>query len=401
MTNTTLMWIWAQQALGVGSSWAAKLLADPQRLERFYQADRSRLERRGFSSLQMERLCDKSLEPAARIVEQMQRLGGHIYTPDSPDYPTLLRVIFSPPLVLYALGQLPDFSAQPGVAVVGTRHAGEYGLRTAETIAAGLAAGGAIVVSGGAEGVDTAAHIGALNAGGITVAVQGCGLAVNYPQSNRGLRERIVRQGGCVLSEMPPFYRGSKYSFPLRNRILSGLSRGVCVIEAPTKSGSLITARHAREQGRDVFAVPGEIGTGRNDGSNELIRQGATLVSRAEDILREYQQDYPVILNLQNAQSAQYAVSRQAEKMPPAPPPVRMSRQVSHQVKTHAPAVACPDGVGEEARRLFSLLTEEPQPVDWFVQQMQLPIAQVLTLLTELELFGGVKVCPGQLYRLP
>jgi DNA processing protein len=203
----------------------------------------------------------------------------------APSYPIALTTIADPPPVLWTRGRLDSLSA-PAVAIVGSRAASPYGLAVAGQLAADLAARGLVIVSGLARGVDSAAHRGALSAGGATVAVLGSGVDVVYPPEHASLAGDIDA-AGAVISELVPGTRPLQWFFPLRNRIISGLSRAVVVIEANEKSGSLITARCALDQGRDVLAVPGNILTGRNRGAHALLRDGAKIVESADDILEE------------------------------------------------------------------------------------------------------------------
>jgi DNA processing protein len=201
-------------------------------------------------------------------------------------YPERLAAIFDPPPLLFIQGGLAA-ADRLAVAIVGTRAASYYGRSVCERLAAELAARGVTIVSGLARGIDTAAHRAALEAGGRTIGVAACGLDVAYPAENRKLAERIAAEGGALLSELPPGTQPDRASFPARNRIISGLSLGVVVVEAGARSGALITARCALEQGREVFAVPGSVQAPGSAGPHRLIRQGAKLVERAEDVLEE------------------------------------------------------------------------------------------------------------------
>jgi len=202
------------------------------------------------------------------------------------EYPAVLREIDDPPMVLYVRGEQPIEPAR-SIAIVGTRRGTRYGKMIAARFASQLAMKGFIIVSGLAAGIDASAHQGTLDVGGFTVAVMGCGIDYPYPKRNQPIYERIV-ETGVVMSEYPMGSRPAKWTFPQRNRILAGLSRGVLVIQAPERSGALITARCALEQGRDVFAVPGNINSLTSAGSNRLIKQGAKLVDSVDDILDEY-----------------------------------------------------------------------------------------------------------------
>src|SRR5262245_44114549 len=219
---------------------------------------------------------------ARRRRERAARAGAEVLTWDDPAYPARLRTIADPPLALFVRGALGEL--EHAVAVVGARRAGDYGRRTARTLARELAQAGIVVVSGLATGIDGAAHLGALDAGGRTVAVMATGIDDVYPTWHRGLAEQIAANGALV-TEFPAGTAALPRHFPQRNRIVSGLSMAVIVVEAAEGSGSLITARYALDQGREVFAVPGPIGDGRHRGSHRLLQQGATLVTGTDDVL--------------------------------------------------------------------------------------------------------------------
>jgi DNA processing protein len=229
-----------------------------------------------------------AIDVQSLAADAIRRAGDGSIAPipwSAPSYPVALTTIVDPPPVLWTRGRLDALSA-PAVAIVGSRAASPYGLAVAGQLAADLAARGLIIVSGLARGVDSAAHRGALSAGGATVAVLGSGVDVVYPPEHASLAGEIDASG-AVISELVPGTRPQQWFFPLRNRIISGLSRAVVVIEASEKSGSLITARCALDQGRDVLAVPGNILTGRNRGAHALLRDGAKIVESADDILDE------------------------------------------------------------------------------------------------------------------
>lgn len=229
-------------------------------------------------------LAEREKIDVHKIAQEWEQKGIRLCRPPDGEYPALLKTIFDPPQVLFYRGQLPG--DQPLIAIVGARRASAYGKNAASFLASQLVSAGFAVVSGAARGIDTAAHNGALE-GGRTFAVLGCGVDVSYPAENKRLLEKIAEQG-AVISEHPPGTPPLPGFFPARNRIISGLSRGVVVVEAAEKSGALITADFALEEGRDVFAVPGSIFSETSRGTHRLIKQGAKLVERAADILEEY-----------------------------------------------------------------------------------------------------------------
>lgn len=393
-------WIWLQQALGYGSAQAVPLLTRFVSPEAVYTADSAALRAMGIPAATVERLRERSLEQARGILWHTLSDGDWVLTPADAAYPSLLRGISAPPLVLYGRGTLPDFERQPVVAMVGTRHLSRYGERVTRSIAAGLASGGALLVSGGAVGGDAVATTAALEAGGTVVTVQACGLDVEYPTQNAALRQYTLACGGALLTEYAPGQRVRHGTFHVRNRLLSGISLGVCVTEAPRESGTLITAHYAREQGRDVFAVPGDVTSPGSSGVNQLIQQGAKLVGTAEDILEEYRLRYPHILTetvVKRSLPSEVAAPtlRVAQA---APPPTDEPANFKAKAADTPSAATLPDGVSETAQKVWAVLTDAPAPVDEIAAAADVPMAQVLAALTELELFGMVIPSAGQQY---
>ena len=276
-------------------------------------------------------------------------------------YPARLRAIADPPPLLYVKGELTG-ADDKAVAIVGSRSASDYGRRVARDLARGLASLGFTVVSGMARGIDGMAHETALNSGGRTIAVLGSGVERAYPPEHDKLYQRIS-ETGAVVSELPLGTKPLAFNFPARNRLISGLSLGVVVVEATEKSGSLITASLAVEQGREVFAVPGEVGASRSRGAHRLIRQGAKLVESVDDILEEIA---PQLLSVSGASQA-------------------------------AP-LALPQNASAEARQIFALLQDGALQVDQVIEKSGLGAARVLQVLLELELQGYVRQLPGQKY---
>lgn len=277
-------------------------------------------------------------------------------------YPVRLRTIADPPPVLYVKGRFRD-DDEKAIAIVGSRSASDYGRRVARDLAGGLASLGFTVVSGMARGIDGTAHEYAIRAGGRTLAVLGSGVDRAYPPEHEMLYHRIS-ESGAVISELPLGARPIASNFPARNRLISGLSLGVVVVEATEKSGSLITAGLAVDQGREVFAVPGEAGASRSRGAHRLIRQGAKLVENVDDIIEEV-----------------------------APQLLRRSEGRSQ------PARALPPDASEATRKIFALVQENSLQVDQVIERSGLPTAQVLEVLLDLELRGFVSQAPGKIYR--
>ena len=311
----------------------------------------------------------------------LERLGGRLLCWGEPHYPAMLAAVEDAPPVLTVLGR-PELLRAPIVAVVGARNASANGRRLARELAAGLGEAGLVVASGMARGIDAAAHLGALASG--TVAVLAGGADIVYPEDNRGLYE-AMRDGGAILAELPLHAEPQARHFPRRNRIISGLALGVVVVEAAAKSGSLITARYALEQGREVFAVPGSPLDPRCRGCNDLLRHGATLTENAADVLDQLG---PILQS--RAPALRTAV--------PAP-----RHRASHEPLSPAyPAPALPASIsGDDALDLLlEHLSPTPVAVDELVRQCQMSASSVASLLLELELAGRVERHPGNLVSL-
>ena len=286
-------WIWLATRPGLNDFVKAEVLRQFRDPEDVYYADPESykqvggITQEGVSSLQ-----NKNLDEAQQILETCENKGISILTYRDALYPNRLKNIADPPVLLYYKGKMPEFDALPVIAVVGTRKASPYGLKTAKNMGTQIARCGGLLLSGLATGIDAMSMRGALSAGKSVVGLMGCGVDVVYPAYNRSLLLDTQRYG-CLISEYPPGTPPYKWNFPKRNRIISGLSCGVLVVEAPKISGALITANKAAEQGRDVFVIPGNVDVPTCVGSNALLREGAIAVSSGWDILSEYQALYP------------------------------------------------------------------------------------------------------------
>lgn len=307
-----LIWIWLSLACGAGSRAYNRLFASFNTLREIYEAPVERfLEIAGIDEKTASALADKDMTRAQNILSLCIKRGWGILTYGDKRYPKRLRTLTDPPVVLYYKGRLPDFDDGVYVAVVGTRKMTPYGERQAYRLSYALSAGGATVVSGMALGCDAMAANGALDAGAATVAVLGCGIDRYYPPEHKVLAEHIIKNG-VILTEYPPGTPPAGANFPVRNRIISGLSQCTLVIEAPRGSGALITARTALLQGRDLFAVPGELGGESSVGTNALIRDGARIVTSACDILSLYEFLYPHAVSVEAAEAAERRINEKA-----------------------------------------------------------------------------------------
>ncbi len=380
-------WLWLTELPGLTNQTRLALLRHFPTPEDVYYADPEEvLLTEGITREQAKLLEDKDCSGADRILADCQRLDLDLLTIQDAGYPNRLRNIYDPPCLLYVRGRLPAFDDEASIAVVGTRDCTPYGVSCAEKLGYGLAAGGAVVVSGLARGVDSAAVRGALRAGGTVTAVLGNGLDVVYPPENQYLYEDVAA-AGALISEYPPGTPPEAKHFPVRNRIMSGLCLGTLVVEAPARSGALITAGTALEQGRDVFAVPGPIDAPASVGCNRLIRDGAGLVSDAWDILGEYEPRFPDKLRREGARETPAVLGYQARQKT-EPKPVPPSVSLSHNDYSLTDDQIC----------LLRALTEEPMLVDDLIELTDIPTRRVLSALTVLEIEHLVTQHSGKRY---
>lgn len=330
---------------------------------------------------------------------RMQRLGIRLIPLDAEDYPAPLRAIPDPPCVLFVKGELlpEDIRA---VGIVGSRRASPYGRHVAAELAAGLAQRGVTVVSGMALGADAAAHDGTLRAGGRTLAVLGSGVDVIYPPEHAELYARIAAQG-AIISENPPGSPPTRVSFPARNRIISGLSQGIVVVEAPEKSGALITATHALEQGREVFAVPGSVNSVQSRGSHQLLRDGAKLVESVDDILEDLQwpeAPAPRTVHTLTGPNWEAFAGGESAVAPPPAPAAKPKAKTKAKPTPPPPPPAAPPAVNGEEGTILALLSTTARHADEIIAASGLPPAQVNAGLLMLELKGLAQRRPGNLY---
>jgi DNA processing protein len=362
--NDYAPWVALTRVKGLGSATFKKLaahFADPTAAFSSTVSELSAIE--GMDASVIEGLLGFARwEEVDREIRRVEQAGATLIPFTAAAYPSRLRMIADPPPLLYAKGQLCA-EDNKAVAVVGSRSASEYGRRVARHLCRDLASLGFTVISGMARGLDGEAHEATLNAGGRTIAVLGSGVDRPYPPEHEKLYHRIS-ESGAVLSEFPMGTGPLAFNFPARNRLISGLSLGVVVVEATEKSGSLITAALALEQGREVFAVPGEAGASRSRGTHRLIRQGAKLVETAADIVEEIA---PQLLDR-----------------------ARGSRSCAQR--------ALPQQARAEARRVFALLQERPAQIDEVIERSGLSPAEVSEILLDLELQGYVRQLAGKRY---
>ena len=393
-------WIWFAQLRGL-SLWTKRQLLeifrDPESIflaEEWALAD--------FPKEVAAALQNKDLTESKQIYERCIQKGIGILTFTDGAYPENLRNIEDPPMVLYFKGKLPDWQAQPVIGAVGTRKASTYGLQTAHLLASQIAACGGLVVSGVATGIDAASMEGALDAGKSTVGILGGGVDVVYPAGNRALYKR-TEETGCLISEYPPGTRPFPGNFLQRNRIISGVSTGLLVVEAPEKSGALNTARHAFSQGRDLFVAPGNLGVETCLGSNALLQEGAYAALNGWDVVKHYENLYPGIVEKRPvpfyksaaqslpkvAQTAAASEKGENKKKIPAQIPIDNEDKSTYSVINKREV-----SLSDQEKTVLALLSEVPQLPDAVMDAADLPSGTVQSILTRLAIKGLVKNYP-------
>jgi DNA processing protein len=367
-----LEWLAISLTPGLGPTKARKLVERFGGPEAVFRASLTELEGAGIQAVSAQSIATgKSAELAREEVARAAALGVTVISSEDACYPARLKEIYDPPVVLYVRGSA-ELLIRPGIAMVGTRHPTPYGSGMAERLACDLAAQGLVIISGMARGVDTASHRGAISAKGKTIAVFGTGVDVIYPKENSRLSEQILALGGAFISEFPLGTFAAPQNFPIRNRILSGMSVGVLVVEAAEYSGTRITARCALEQNRDVFAVPGNVTNKNSWGPNTLIKQGARLVATWEDVWEDL------------------------------PPEVKLALTpaASNESEGHSSASLFPDeGLPPHEKKILSLLkADEPTHIDELVERLETEMSssEIFAALFELELGGKVRQMAGK-----
>lgn len=422
--------IWFALRCGIANREFQPLLEQYGSPYNIFNADEAEIEQLPVSRTFRQALCDKSVQESYRILEYCEKHGVEIFFWQNSDYPSSLRSLPAPPVLLYCLGHLPGLDRRLCISVVGTRRMSEYGKQMAYKIGYELASAGAVVISGMALGIDGMSAAGAMAAGGTTVAVLGCGLDTIYPAEHKTLFEEIVKNG-AVLSEYPPSVPPEKFNFPQRNRIISGLSQGTVVVEAALRSGALITAHDAITQGRDIYAVPGQVGDVNAGGTNQLIRDGATVVLRARDILENYTFLYRDTLNMNrllhaeaNSELTDAVLERfgiyirngtpcperkkgtaSREPARPSTPRPAPSAPASKDARPYEPAPRHGDSseralksLTDTQRAIFEALPlDRAVPVDYITRE-GFSMSDIMAAMTVLEIKGLIISLPGGLY---
>lgn len=392
-----LYWLWLAQCNEVKDGVKAALVRQFEDPERLFFAEKQEIldaEIEGLTGEHLDILLRHDLSAAEETLSDCAKAGLQVLTYDSSLYPRRLKAIYDPPIVLYYRGTLPDFDKLPTIGVVGTRHPSVYGRQAAKRLGGEIAAAGGLVVSGLAEGIDGAAMEAALSAGFPAVGVLGCGADVVYPRKHKALFQETERLG-CILSEYAPGSPPLGWHFPRRNRIISGLSCGVVVVEAPERSGSLLTAKHALEQGRDVFVVPGNVDMESFRGSNRLLRSGAIAVSSGRDVMEEYDLLYPEKL----LPKKELDKPKKAEKQEPKPEAPEILKKKTIDNGNPPPYSGQNDilqGLSADEQTVMTAIGTGIESVDDVIAKTGLPSGKVLGILTMLEIRKKIVRHPGK-----
>ncbi|MBR2133181.1 MAG: DNA-processing protein DprA [Eubacterium sp.] len=399
MSENLRYWLWLSRALGAGAA-IKSLCEEFGGAKEIYNSNI--IEWRMSPSLslnQINRLESTSLNSIEEIIYTCEQNGWKIIDFDDERYPNRLKEIYNPPAVLFVDGELPDIDNSLCIGVVGTRKASAYAVKSAHIMSRGIAEAGAVVVSGGALGVDTASHKGAIMAGGKTISVLGCGLGANYLMKNAPLRD-VIKRNGALITEYPPFESASKYTFPMRNRIISGLSLGVLVVEASVKSGSLITAKHALEQGRDVFAIPSSVLDVDFRGTNKLIEDGAYVATTPESILSVYRNRFDTV-DMSKVRSIEELMYDNSDKGANTEDDnkdyvfdhLEEGRQQRIELENKALSLA------GDLKTVYYSLEKHFENADVIIEKSRLQSSKVMSALMQLELMGLVKSASGKRYK--
>ena len=401
MKDERVYWIWLSQACGAGSKTAVRLCGFFGDARAVYKAN----ERKYASSdvkidVRVKRkLLNKDLTIAEEILSWCDTMGVKVICPDDSAYPRNLKILNNAPMVLYVLGEMPDFSNSFCSAIVGTRRMSEYGKKCAYNFGFNLARAGATVVSGLARGIDSVAMTAALDAGSRSVAVLGCGIDVVYPSENEDLLKRVV-ENGCAITEYAPGTPPVGSNFPVRNRLISALSQMVLVVEGNMHSGSLITARHAFYQNKDIYAVPGKIDDPTSQGTNYLIKGGVQAVTDPREIIEKYEYIYPHVLhitdmlnNVPESYTEPVKVKKKKEKKPFAETEAA-EREKEAALKEKAKTVDF-EFLSDEDMAVYKAMIPDIPMLPEEIGKGAIPISKVLSSLTMLEIAGAVEAGAG------
>ena len=424
-----LYWLWLSEKCAIATKdfrSLAERFEDPFELYRLETEEIEHIE--GISERLKNKLSDKSLENAYSTLKYCKDNKVNIISYRDERYPKRLKDIENPPVLLYVLGELPDFDKRLCIGVVGTRSMSDYGKEAAFRISYELAAADAVIVSGMALGIDAVSAAGALEAGGVTVAVLGCGIARTYPKEHVKLKKAILKRG-AVISEYPPFEAPNAFNFPKRNRIISGLSGGVVIVEGSERSGALITAAKAISQGRELFALPGNVDSVNAEGPNELIKSGANVVLSSEDVIDHYDFLYHDVINYREYSKAKksfaysdrmlkkygigaaYFKKKEEQGAMTDVPEVMFvnndgfeakdssaEKLAGEQTERRDDSAKLLEGLDDTSKKVFELLPIDKSVSPDALTAHGMDIGEVITALTMLEISGLISSLPGGLY---
>lgn len=420
--STLKYWVWLSALTELSPKTRFELLERFDDPELIYNADEKQLmERCRLSEKERSFLLNKSLSRANEILERCREESVSILTVRDAAYPKRLRSIYDPPVVLYIKGRLPAIDEEAAIAVVGTRRATPYGIKMSSRLGAEIAAGGGLVVTGLAEGADSAAAEGALRAGGACIGVLGCAIDQIFPSWNTALFSDVAA-AGALISEYPQGTPGASHRFPERNRIMSGLSLGAVIVEAPARSGALITASLALEQGREVFAVPGNADAPNAYGTNKLIRDGATLVTSGWDVLEEFESIFPEKLRKPEGNALSQVREREERALSQKQTDLQEKPQ-KHTAETgrgfaklrvqtgrkridnknpreYSDLREQLSGLTQTQLKIVSAMDKESMHIDDIIEAAALPASAVLSELTILQIKGFVSAEAGKRFSL-
>lgn len=404
ISDNSLYAIWITQALGYSNHKIKLIYEKFNSFHNFYSGGKNNFLSCDFlNKNDVYKLLNTDLSKSQKIYDICLQKGYKLLSIEDDSYPQCLYNIYNPPALLYIKGNLPDVDNQLSIAIVGTRKPSDYGVRNAYLISYGLSKAGAIVISGGAKGIDSAAHNAALKADGKTVCILGCGLDYNYLNENKKMREEISRFG-ALITEFPPNYPPYAFNFPIRNRLMSALSNDVAVIEAKESSGSLITASCALEQGKSVFALMGNVDSENSIGTNNLIKDGAIPITGYQDVLDYYKDSFKIIYpNIKDDILNDIQSTLTKDKVDNIDNKIKGDE--SDVKNTSIPAKKSPDTIknmdlSENAQIIYNLFSDKPLHIDTLVTLSRLPVFKVLPAITELEINGLIAGIQGRQYML-
>lgn len=404
-----LYWLWLQYALKPAGD-TKPLLAEYGTAERFYQAGESEWESYFGRKIHAFRRClQKTPEDFAEVTEFCDKHSLHIITPDDAYYPKNLLDIVNYPAVLFVRGDVECLISEMPFGVIGSRTPSLYGENAAKEIVASLSEYGAVTVSGGALGIDSIAHKAAIESGGKTVLVMGCGHGYDYLRENSELRKSVTNHGACI-SEYAPFTPVTPETFPGRNRIISGMSKAVVIIEAAERSGTFNTANHTKRQGRKLFVLPGDINSGNFAGSNRLITEGATAVFSGEDILVKcgLLDEVTKFKGEKTGKTFEHIEEKSPEGKGQKPKPKKNKpkkaeenkQKEKNQEKTENIIKNLPAGISKNAEIVYNIMSDGINELDEIKRKSELEVRHILVALTELEIMGFAEAYAPNCYRL-